>query len=88
MMSGRKQVVTEHTFLWILKHDDHNWYDTYDSCIVAASSKDEARKISPSGSFGRKSKWAISPEKVIVTKIGVTQKHREGQVILSSYNAG
>ena len=88
MMSGENQVATEHTFLWILTNESNNWYDTFDSCIVASDTEDNARKISPSGVFGRHSKWVMTPEKVNVKKIGVTQKHREGQVILSSFNAG
>lgn len=81
-------MVTEHTFLWLLRQNDNNWYDTYDSCVVAAMNSEEARQISPSGTFGVKSRWALSPESVTAEKLGVTQKHREGQVLISSYNAG
>ena len=81
-------MASEHTFLWLLKQSENRWYDTYDSCIVAAMTEKEAKEISPSGKFGTRSRWAFSPDSVTAEKIGVTQKHREGQVILGSYNAG
>lgn len=91
MKNGNKQVATEHTFLWKLTNPYNTFYDTFDSCVVAAADEESARNISPcinEPKFGKFSKWVNSPKNVIVEKIGVTQKHREGQVIISSFNAG
>lgn len=76
-----------------LSQDIHNGYDTYDSCIVAAESEDEARCIYPSedvetiwdqGSFAA---WAHNPSQVKVKLIGEAINCKKG-VILASYNAG
>lgn len=79
------------TFLWLLTQSDNRGYDTFDSCVVAARTKDLAVKISPatgSHGFGYHSRWAYSPESVHAELIGVCEKSREGQVIISSFNAG
>jgi hypothetical protein len=36
------------TKLWLLKRTDRIWYDEYDSCVVAADTKEEARYTYPS----------------------------------------
>lgn len=68
-----------------------NW-DTYDSCVVIAASKGDARRIHPSG----KDRWdsntwlrLIQVGKVNVTEIGMANgKQVAGTVVCSSYNAG
>jgi hypothetical protein len=74
--------------LYLLSQNDNTWYDTYDSCIVAANSEEEARTISPGfdGKFDKT--WAHSPETVEVKKIGITFDYKEPCVVLASFNAG
>ena len=80
-----------HTFLWKLMQYENRGYDTFDACIVAADTEEEAKEISPSRSpskFGPHSSWAYAPAEVFATKIGVCKPELKGQVILSSFNAG
>jgi hypothetical protein len=78
--------------LYYLSQDDETGYDTYDSCVVAADSEDEARLIRPDGGdnwdsmFG--SSWARYPNKVKVTFIGVAASTVKRGVVCSSFNAG
>lgn len=74
--------------LYLLKQNVNNDYDTFDSCVVAAKSADEARLISPD-------KWPDScspawakPKDVKVKLIGTAGKGIEKGIILSSFNAG
>ena len=85
----------DHTFIWLLTQHDSRWYDTYDSCVVAADTEEEARLITPDGNpfkrefrIGPNSKWARRPEDVKVEKIGVGKPSLRGKVICSSFNAG
>jgi len=78
--------------LYYLTQDDNRGYDTYDSCIVAAESEEEARQIHPGGypnwgdSFG--GTWARNPKNVQVEFIGVAASHIKAGVVLASFNAG
>ena len=76
------------TKLWLLR-GDRRGYDTYDSCVVAADTEDEARLISPASykQFGYSSAWASTPEAVKVEYLGLTDRNISG-IILSSFNAG
>jgi len=74
---------------------DVNWnYETYDSAIVAARTKKEARMTHPKGiknwdgkRDGKYSSWA-SFEDVSAELIGVAKKGSTKGVVLASYNAG
>jgi hypothetical protein len=75
--------------LYKLSQDTNNWYDTYDSCIVAAENKEEAVKINPSGKWGEKySSWCFSVEDVECQYIGEAAEHITKGVVLASFNAG
>ncbi len=83
--------------LYLLSQSEKRGYDTYDSCVVAAKSEEEARKIHPSGDdeyFVRSARencygsWAAKPEGVTVELIGKAVKGTESGVICSSFNAG
>lgn len=85
----------DHTFLWLLTQSSNRGYDTYDSCIVAADTAEDAVLIHPSEyvresnkPWGRHSGWATTPSDVHAEKIGVTKAERRGTMILSSFNAG
>lgn len=77
--------------LWKLEQDENNDYDTFDSCIVAAETEEEARCIPPhhegcNGYFG--DSWCSSPDKVKVTLIGDALEGTKSGCILASFNAG
>lgn len=65
--------------------DDH--YDTYDSAIVCAKSKEDAKTICPS-EFLFNSGWVDSPNDVDAELIGVSLATVTRGVILASFNAG
>ena len=80
--------------LYLISQDANENYDTYDSAIVAARTKKEARMIHPNknktdwdGKFKRYDTWASSID-VGVELIGVAKKGSTKGVVLASYNAG
>lgn len=82
-------IMADHTFLWLLTQRQNRGFDTYDACVVAADSAEEARFIVPGGYPDLKNrKWAYSFDGVTVEKIGVTNASRKGKVIIESFNAG
>jgi hypothetical protein len=82
-------VTNKHTFLWLLTQSENRGYDTYDSCLVAADTEEEAKLIMP-GEYEtfKTRRWARSSDGVHAEKIGVTKEDRKGKVIIASFNAG
>lgn len=77
--------------LYLLTQAKNTDYDTYDSCVVAAETEQEAILIHPGGGEwdnSRYSAWAHKPEDVGCTKIGTAKDGTPAGVILASYNAG
>lgn len=86
--------------LYLLTQDVNCDYDTYDSCIVAAESEDEAKLIHPRSyiwtSVGwtyHTSKtydcsWSNTPDQVTVTLIGTAANDVKKGVVIASFNAG
>lgn len=77
--------------LWRISQKDRV-YDTYDSAIVAAVSKADAKKIRPDGSECEETRhphdtWCAISE-VEVEYVGVAAKKIKRGVILASFNAG
>lgn len=80
--------------LYLISQNVNNYYDTYDSAVVAAESEEKARWISPSyyeseswdGKAGAFSAWC-NVEDVQVEFIGVAKKGTQSGIILSSFNA-
>lgn len=82
-------MTNKHTFLWLLTQSENLGYDTYDSCVVAADTEEEAKLIMPGEYESFKSRrWARSVDGVHAEKIGVTKSERRGKVIIASFNAG
>ena len=80
--------------LYLISQNTNQNYDTYDSAIVAAKTKREARMTHPRGikdwdgkRDGKYSSWA-SFEDVNAELIGVAKKGATKGVVLASYNAG
>lgn len=68
-------------------------YDTYDSCVVAAETAEEAATISPKGVLipdhsRRFYDWVNDPKDVECRLIGKADDNVKKGVILASYNAG
>jgi len=73
--------------LYLLSQHQNNWYDTFDSLVVAAKDEESARNIKPSSrDWG--CDWAYSPDQVTVEFIGKAIKGTLEGVVLSSFNAG
>ena len=77
--------------IYLLEQYDSNSYDTYDSMVVYAETKDDARLMLPSefSKFEYNGSWATCPENVKVTKIGNALPGIDVPgIILASFNAG
>lgn len=86
--------------LYLLTQSKNHGYDTYDSCVVAATSPSTARKIHPGecnvpGAYKEWWKeerhwgsWAETLEQVEVEFIGNAKRGTKAGIICSSFNAG
>jgi len=83
--------------IYLLSQTTNTGYDTYDSMVVAANNKNEARNIHPYSFKDYNEEniwddsyevWANKPEEVTVTKIGTTTQYNKPTIILTSFNAG
>lgn len=80
--------------LWKISQTINRDYDTYDSAIVAASTRDEARLIHPEGDGqitqeAQKSydTWA-GLSSIEVEELGLAKDGIKAGIILASFNAG
>jgi hypothetical protein len=76
--------------LWLLSQTENTGYDTFDSCVVAAETEDEAKKIHPAEGLHKTwyyNEWATSPDSVLAKLIGEAIPETKCGVILTSYNA-
>jgi hypothetical protein len=82
--------------IYLISQSERSSYDTFDSAVVIASSKNAARQIHPHGcdsiaEWLRNDTWASSPEQVTAILIGSSNpdaQWKEGDVICASFNAG
>ena len=77
--------------LYKVSQTENNTYDTYDAMIVAATTEAVARNTHPFSSDWSHavSTWCSAPDKASVELIGTTTKpYYDGEIVLSSYNAG
>jgi len=78
--------------LWKVSQTENNGWDTFDSMVVAAECELDARNVHPGTGWQRDNRfgtWASSPDKVTVEFIGnSTRKFKNGEIIVSSFNAG
>jgi hypothetical protein len=79
--------------LWLISKDKNNGYDTYDSAVVAAETKAEAKLMNPSNGKNIDIKkpspvWVGDPADVRCEYIGRSKKGTQKGVICASFNAG
>lgn len=79
--------------LYLLSQSVNNEYDTYDSCVVAAESEEEAKLIHPNGfgtmpNDGKYDSWVRTVGEVECKYIGEAGEGIEQGVICASFNAG
>lgn len=78
--------------LYLISQDQNNYYDTYDSAVVAAPDEDTARRMDPDGKIALWEKhcsaWCSSSEYVQVRYLGEAAEGTEQGVICASFNAG
>ena len=76
----------------LLSQTKVNGYDTFDSCVVAAVSEEEARSMHPSGGFvqdrSNSYSWPTKGDDVKVTLLGVAVEGTAADVVCASFNAG
>jgi len=78
--------------LWKISQNVNNGYDTYDSAIVAAATKNDAKTICPDSDICQDSvspydSWC-SIQDVEVKYLGNAAKNVKRGVVLASYRAG
>ena len=79
--------------LFLISQSVNNNYDTYDSAVVCANTKKEARFIHPSGKkewdgkFKEFDGWA-SAQEIKIEYLGEAKKSSIKGVICASFNAG
>jgi len=79
--------------LWLISQDTNNRYDTFDSAVVAADTKAEAKMMHPQTGEDIKpepwlSAWVDDPEQVVCECIGEAKDGTQKGVICASFNAG
>ena len=77
--------------LYLLKQIETRGYDTFDSCVVAAASREDAAKLHPRENTPKPEwhwTWASSPANVEVMYLGEAAFGTAPGVILASFNAG
>jgi hypothetical protein len=76
--------------LYLLKQNDNNDYDTYDSCVVCAENALDAITIHPQSlktkGYGYPT-WPLGKELIICVEIGDANDKQERGVIIASFNA-
>ena len=71
--------------IYLLSQTERNGYDTYDSCVVIATSDEEARNVSIKQlTFG----WVDDLTKIDCELIGTALPTTQVGIVLSSFNAG
>lgn len=84
-------------FLWKLSQYSIRGFDTYDSCVVAACSEQEAKEVYPNRFYTMKEarrlqlnrEWPTDTEEIYAEKIGRAEENVEpNTLIISSFNAG
>jgi len=78
-------------YLYLIKQNRNDDYDTYDSAVVVAKSAAQAKTIHPKGKPLNEDRgtWTNDPDDVAATRLGVAgSKLKAGEVVCASFNAG
>ena len=84
--------------LYLLTQDVNKGYDTYDSCVIAAETEEQAKHMHPS-SYENNEKWYENqeekfgvwtlPKNINAELIGIASDNiQQPRVICTSFNAG
>jgi hypothetical protein len=81
--------------LYLLTQNKNTGYDTYDSCVVASESEEDAKTIHPNGEINLPNSereyssysWA-EPASIEAELIGIASTQITRGVICASFNAG
>ena len=63
--------------LYLLTQNENTANGTFDSCVVVASSEEEARHVHPMGDWDRVDVWTYTPEDVEVNYLGEAREDLE-----------
>jgi len=79
--------------LFLISQTINQSYDSFDSAVVVADSKETAKNMHPGGGFVTQTdnscSWCCSPEDVTVTYLGeAADSYQEPEVVCASFNAG
>lgn len=79
--------------LYLITQDENSDYDTWDSAVVVAKSKLDAKKIHPSGyidddKWANYCNWASSSKNVDAEYLGPASKKLKRGVVVASFHAG
>lgn len=83
--------------LFLVTDPDGGYMDSYDSFVVVSASEDMAKLYNPKGhvypnhpNWHYAGAWCNTPERVTVQYLGIATPREfvEGEIILSSFNAG
>jgi len=77
----------EEVKLYLISQNEECYYDTFDSAVVVARNREDAKEINPAGSWGDGA-WCSKPENVEVKYLGQAGKHMTRGIVCSSFNAG
>ena len=73
--------------IYKLSQNEHRGYDTFDSCVVIASTEDSAKELSIRILCKYDDEvWCSDPDKIKAELIGCSNLSE--QLVLSSFNAG
>ena len=75
--------------LYLLTQNKYTDYGTFDSCVVAAESEENAREIRPTlGGYLYNDEWPSDTSVVKVTYLGEAVDESFSGIICASFNAG
>ena len=77
--------------LFLLTQTENDWDDTHDSCLVCASSPEDAKSITPENLVfveNETKRWAFTKAGITCTEIGTANENQVRGCLIASFNAG
>jgi hypothetical protein len=96
MIAMRTEAGKPQLYVYLLEQSKVSGYDTYDSAVAIAETKEAASQMHPREEDNvrddywgsRNSTWAEKPEDVTVTLLGAAQPGQSSRIVTASFNAG